>query len=399
MGGFVEGLRAAKRRHDARHAPSGFEFAFADRASFLPAEHWDALTAGRSVFSSRAYLAALDDAPPANVRPRYAVAYRNGVPAVALAMQIADVRAEDVYPRRRRGPGLPWRKLVNPKVLVCGNLLAWGRHGVCRAPALSAAEAWPAVAEALYRVRSAERLAGGADFVVVKDLGDEDAHGIDALETYSYRPFETDPDMVLDVPESCATLDDYLGLFRGKYRKSAKSVLKDVEKAGFRVEPMPDLAPHAGRLHELYREVHAGAAVRPYTLTPEYLPRVAAALSDRFRCVTVTKDGRTAGFVTVVKDGATGVGYFIGYDRAANETAPLYFRLLYAAVETSLAMGCRRVSFGRTALEPKARLGARPVPLRCWVRHRLPVINVALRRFLREVPHDVAPDRSPFREE
>jgi hypothetical protein len=396
--GLVDKLRAARRRHEARWTPSGFEFAFADRVSFLPAEHWDALTAGHSVFSSRAYLSALDATHPDNIRPRYAIAYRGGAPAVAIAMQVADVRGEDLLPRKRTGPGLPWRRLVRPKVLVCGNLLAWGRHGVCRAPGLSAAEAWPAVAEALYRVRSAERLAGGTDFVVVKDLGDADATGIEALETYSYRPFETDPDMVLDVPESCATLDDYLGLFRGKYRKSAKSVLKDTERAGFRVEALSDLAPHAARLHELYSEVHAGAAVRPVTLAPEYLPRLAAALPDQFRCVTVSKDGRAAGFVTVVKDGATAVGYYLGYDRAANETTPLYFRLLYAAVETSLAMGCRRISFGRTALEPKARLGARPVALRCWIRHRVPVVNVALRRFLREAPHDVAPERSPFSE-
>jgi hypothetical protein len=399
--GLVETIRAAKRRHEARHAPSGFEFAFADRIAFVNASHWDALTNGASVFASRAYLGALDAAAPANVRPRYAVAYRDGAPAVAISMQLVDVRGEDVLPRRRGAEGaprVPWRRTLRPRVLVCGNLLAWGCHGVCRAPGVSAAEAWPAVADALYRVRSAERLAGPTDFVVVKDLGDADVDGVETLETYSYRPFYTDPDMVLDLPGSCATLDDYFGLFRGKYRKTAKSVLTSTERAGYRVEPLDDLAPHARRLHELYRAVHANATVRPITLSPDYLPRVAAALAGGFRCVSITKDGAIAGFVTVVKDGATAVGYYIGYDRAANETAPLYFRLLYAAVETSLAMGCRRISFGRTALEPKARLGARPVPLRCWVRHRVPVLNVALRRFLREVPHDVAPDRSPFHE-
>jgi hypothetical protein len=400
--GLVDRLCAAKRRHEARRKPSGFEFAFADRIAYVNPAHWDALTAGASIFASRAYLSALDDAAPDNVSPRYAVAYRDGAPAVAVSMQLARIRGEDVLPRRAGAAGaprVPWRRAIRPRVLVCGNLLAWGRHGVCRAAGVSAAEAWPAVAEALYRVRSAERLSGNADFVLVKDLGDDDVAGVEALETYSYRPFETDPDMVLDLPASCATLDDYFGLFRGKYRKTAKSVIASTERAGYRVEPVDDLARHAARIHELYREVHANASVRPFTLSPHYLPRVATALADGFRCVTIEKDGAIAGFVTVVNDGATAVAYYIGYDRAANETAPLYFRLLYAAVETSLAMGCRRISFGRTALEPKARLGARPVPLKCWVRHRVPVVNVALRRLLREVPHDVAPDRSPFHAE
>ncbi len=205
--------------------------------------------------------------------------------------------------------------------------------------------------------------------------------------------------MVLDLPETCATLGDYLALFRGKYKKAAKSVLTSTERAGYRVEEIRDLAPHAARLHELYLEVHANADFRPFTLSPDYLPRMSAALGDAFRCVGLSKDGVLAGFVTVVKDGTTAVGYYLGYDRAANETSPLYFRLLYAAVEASLAMGCRRISFGRTALEPKSRLGARPVPLSCWVRHRVPVVNVALRCWLGDIPHDVAPDRSPFREE
>ncbi|MBK8269327.1 MAG: hypothetical protein IPK83_13885 [Planctomycetes bacterium] len=64
-----------------------------------------------------------------------------------------------------------------------------------------------------------------------------------------------------------------------------------------------------------------------------------------------------------MKDGDTAVGYYLGYDKATNETVPVYFRLLHAVIADSIAMGCKRLSLGRTALEPKARLGARPVPL------------------------------------
>jgi hypothetical protein len=125
---------------------------------------------------------------------------------------------------------------------------------------------------------------------------------------------------------------------------------------------------------------------------------VAAALGPSFRCVALSKNGAPDGFVTVVKDGETAFGYYVGFDRAANEHAPVYLRLLLAVVEQSLEMGCRRISFGRTALEPKSRLGARPVPLRCWVRHRVPLLNLALRRWLCEVPHAEAPEHEPFKD-
>jgi hypothetical protein len=52
---------------------------------------------------------------------------------------------------------------------------------------------------------------------------------------------------------------------------------------------------------------------------------------------------------------------------------------------------------GRTALEPKARLGAKPQPMRVLVRHRIPMLNVLVRALLHTISHDEAPERNPFK--
>lgn len=69
----------------------------------------------------------------------------------------------------------------------------------------------------------------------------------------------------------------------------------------------------------------------------------------------------------------------------------------YHAVELAMELGCRRLSLGRTALEPKSRLGACPVPLAVWVRHRHQALNLLLRPVLGLVPHHDAPERNPFK--
>ena len=394
---LLERLTAAHRRHRARSAPTGYEFAIADRVGLLNAADWDAVTAGGSVFTSRAYLGALDAAAPANLTPRYAIAYRDGQPAVGVAAQFVAAAGEDALPPSL-GRRTSWGRLVRARVLVCGNLLAWGRHGVSFAPGVAPSAAWPAVADALYRMRRAADLSDRTDLVIVKDLSDADAAEIGSLETYSYRSFDTEPDMVLALPPRCATFGDYLGLLRSKYRKAAKGVLADAGSAGYRVETVDAAGLAAPRVHDLYLDARQGAAIRLFELHRDYLPRMAAALGPSFRSVALSKNGSPDGFVTVVKDGETAYGYYVGFDRAANEHAPVYLRLLLAVVEQSLEMGCRRISFGRTALEPKSRLGARPVPLRCWVRHRVPLVNLALRRWLCEVPHAEAPEHEPFKE-
>ena len=103
-------------------------------------------------------------------------------------------------------------------------------------------------------------------------------------------------------------------------------------------------------------------------------------------------------FILTLKDGDTSVAYHIGFDReVAAAGVPLYLRMLHASVEQSIRFGCSRVSFGRTALEPKARLGCRPEPMFVWARHRHPVMNQLLRPLLGFIQHDEAPDVDPFK--
>jgi hypothetical protein len=66
-------------------------------------------------------------------------------------------------------------------------------------------------------------------------------------------------------------------------------------------------------------------------------------------------------------------------------------------MRTGISFGCRRVSFGRTALEPKARMGCVPEPTSIWVRHRHPMLNRLVQPLLRLIEVSEAPDFSPFK--
>lgn len=111
----------------------------------------------------------------------------------------------------------------------------------------------------------------------------------------------------------------------------------------------------------------------------------------------IERDAQLLGFIVTLRESAdTAFAYHIGFDRNAAGDAPLYLRLLHRSIEDSINLGVRRVSFGRTALEAKAALGAKPLPLHVWVRHRQPVLNKLLRGLLGRIHHNEAPERSPF---
>ena len=399
---LVNKARDLRESHKERHRPSGFGFALADSINYLDAGHWDAVTANNSLFFKPSYLRVLEEAGPDNLRQRYALVFRGRTPVAAIAAQSVSVSLSRVSQKPRKGKSAIPLEKVQEKMLVCGNLLSWGMHGIAFAPDEDSSQLWPAIAEALYRLRRADKLFGDTDLVMVKDIPDAHKDGATALSRFSYRQLETEPNMVLDISPKWQNYDDYLQGLTSRYRKHAKQVSKDVESAGCKVKLLRDaneVAHHSETLHELYLQTHRNARVRLVTLSPAFLPTLAEVLGPDLRCTVVRRDDQLLGFVITVRDGETAIGYYIGFDRTANAETPIYFRLLQTVVDDAIQFGCRRLSLGRTALEPKARLGARPDSLRIWIRHRIPMLNLIVRGLLHTISHhDEPPDRSPFKD-
>ena len=394
---LVTKARDLREHHRERHTPSGFDFALADSIDYLDQKHWSAVTAHDSLFLSPRYLQVLETAGPDNIRQRYALIFQDKAPVAAIAAQSVTV---SVARLRRKSSGNGRLDQLEEKMLVCGNLLSWGMHGISFAPNVDHEPLWPAIAEAIYRLRRVDKLFGDTAFVMVKDIPDEYARAANALSRFSYRELETEPNMVLDIAPQWKSYDDYLASLTSKYRKQSKQIDKEVAAAGGVVEEIKSdqIARNAEQLHALYLQTHKNARLRLVTLPVTFLPTLADRLGDDMRFTILKRGDELLGFVTTVKDGETAVGYYIGFDRKANAEIPIYFRLLQSVVGHAIDLGCKRLSLGRTALEPKARLGARPDPMRIWIRHRIPMLNLIIRGLLHTIDdHEEPPERNPFK--
>jgi hypothetical protein len=374
----------------------------------LNEEHWDCVTAGRSLFLSRRYLSLLKDHAPAGLRLHAALVYQEGSPVAAVAAQSLRIRGSDLAAggeaavrKRERAVRLLGRG-YDERVLVCGNLLSWGNHGIAFADGVDPERVWPGVTEALYRMRRADRLFGETDLMLLKDLPASDAVAAAAVRPYSYRALDTEPDMVLSLDPGWTTFEDYLASLRKDYRKAIRTTHKQIDEAGLTVQRLSaeEMASAAAHVHRLYLNVQARQRFRLVTLAPTYLPALAKAFPEEFVARGVrSAEGELVGFVTTFRDVDGAVGYYIGYDRELAATGvPLYLRLLHCVVEDGIALRAPRISFGRTALEPKARLGAEPRPMRCFVKHRVEPMNLVVRGLIDMMPEpDLPPERHPFK--
>lgn len=399
--------RTAKKR---LRGPTDLNFAIADRIGLLNESAWDSITAPSGFFLSRAYLAMLETVSPSNLTLRYALVSTDegATPIAAIVMQVAEISPKEVRPLKAASASkrekllAPLKQKINAlatqRVLVCGNLLTYGQHGVAVAKGFEPEAIWHAVAEALYRVREAEKLTGDTHFVLIKDLHAPFTDAAKQLEALSYRYVETEPNMVLTLDPTWKSHDDYLASMASKYRSSVKNaVLKPMEEAGCTIEILDDVRAHEARLHTLYLSVQANADVRPFTLHAGYFSALKAAAGKNCRISIARKGASILGFVLTLADGETAIVYHIGFDREAAAGLPIYLRLLHAGIAESIAMGCKTISFGRTALEPKATLGAKPQTFGVLMRHRQGVLNKLIKNLLIGFEHDDAPERSPFK--
>lgn len=392
--GIIDQVKDKIQRHQERHSETGHRFVLADGIDFVNQANWDQVANENSVFLSRRYFRALESSAPVNTQQRYAVAYdRHKQPVVIVAAQVALIGGEQLTQESGTITDAIKQK-YQERVLVCGNLVSSGLHGVGFAPDLDPALGWRIVAEALYKIRQAEKLAGPIDFVMIKDLKKPLLPPSEMLERYSYRRIQTDPDMVLNLGAGVRSFDDYLALLTTKYRGRIKKIIKAIEAADLTIERLQLDDALDAQIHALYLQVENKSATRLATLPPGYFLALQRELGEDFRCVGIWDQGTVVGFVSVIKDADYAVAYYVGLDYQVNEQHPIYFRLLQLVIQVALDWGCQQVSFGRTALEPKANLGAEPVEEFVWARHRVPVVNFMVRKLFRNVPFDEAPKRS-----
>ena len=396
----VSGIKNALARHTRRAKPSGLHSVLSDRVDFLNPVHWDSLTANASFFMSRAYRRLLETHAPEGMQSRYALVYQGERPIVALAAQVLEVSGNQLLSlpdSRLRKKAL---KSFKARLLVCGSLVSSGFHGLAFAADVDADVLWHAVAEALFRIRRADRLHGKIDYVMIKDLDQTRSDSAQPLRDFSYRPLQTEAEMAMPIRPGWRSFDDYLADLNTSYRGKARKIIKQVSEAGYRVERNADATLHDAELNALYREVEQRASTRLSALPVGYFGALASVAGPaRFRCTLIRNDDAIVAFMTTIKDGDRALGYYVGINYEVNAKVPLYLRMLQCLIDDAIELECSELSFGRTAMEPKAALGATAQASHVWLRHRVPVVNAVVREMFARVSPEDAPQRKPFKEQ
>lgn len=361
---------------------------------------WDEIAAQACLFNRSPFLLAFEAGMPDTLEPRYVVFSADGAPVAVMVCQILTLRADRIAPAESKWANrfAPLLGVLRMRAFLCGNFMGWGYSGIVFAPGVDRERHWPQLAAAIGRLHKLDSGIRAARLQLVLDLSADDVSGAKHLEAQGYRSMAAEPDMVLHIDPAWRSFADYRTALKSKYRKASVEMDMALATAGCVIERLTDVESHAGELIALHLQVHEQSPHRFVSLRREFIPALAQRLGHDFVCTVIRRDERILGFITTLIDGDTALAYVVGHDVTANTGLPIYLRLLQTAVETGIERGCRRVTYGRTALEPKARIGAVPTPLTIYGRHRGWLLGPLLMRAAgRMAPAGMPPLRSPFK--
>ena len=358
-------------------------------ASSIPEEiesDWNALVGDETVFLHTRYFKALGDLGKM-LTYRYAWFTREGSLVGIAAFQITIAESSDLSTNLESDSffsSIANRFLRNKtlafRVLVLGNSFASGEHGFRFKDSVSGALQPDLLEAAIDMIKKAEKENGNRiSATIIKDFYPESFRFADRFSNFRFAEFFVDPNMIMPVKPTWETFEDYLRALTSKYRTKAKAALKRSSKLEIRELTVEDIDSLQEDLLKLYKQVYERADFKLGRLDAESFFNLKRHLHDCFTLNGYFLENKLVGFQSGFFYNGTLDCHFVGIDYDLNYEHAIYQRMLYEYIRLGIESKVERISFGRTAMEIKSTVGAFPVDMKCYVRHRAKASNTLLR--------------------
>ena len=362
---------------------------------------WD-LLANNNIFLSRNYLEALEKAAPTNMTCHFIGVFR-GTELVAIALsQFLDLNAIDCYGNKNPIRHLSLKNYLfrkySSKILVMGNNMLSGQNAF----AVSATASIPDVLQCLSSAADALKAnfkTKGID-IHITTFKDFQSTEIEDFKIPAFKEdlrFSVQPNMVLALSNKWKTEQDYVNAMSKKYRtqfKRSRTKAMGIEKRELGLE---EIKEQEDKLQELYLHVASNAPFNTFYLPKQHFSVLKEKLLSDFMLVGYFLDEQLIGFKTMIRNGEVLDTYFLGYDDSIQKEKMLYLNMLYDMTSHAIHNGFSKIIFGRTALEIKSSIGARPEEMVGLMKHSNKLINRFLPFFFNYLePKTVWQERNPF---
>jgi len=366
---------------------------------------WDTAAQGAGLYLQRPYLLALEEAMSESMEFRYVIYFCEQANPIGVAyFQAVDLRDNGSKYRdgvKKLGP-VVGNRIVNEmkiRTLVCGNVFHCGDHGFHFGDHLSYEDAMTKVESTMQRFKKSNALNSKVSIFLFKEFWPEQFAASDRLLDKRYHRFPMDVNMTMEIAPHWDSTEDYLKDLVSKSRTRFKSILKKSNAIEVRSMHAVELEAESARLEDLFKGVLEQSPFIFGRLEMPIYAKWKKELGDDLMFHGFFLEDKLVGFNSAFVLGDSLDVHYVGIDYDYNREYMIYQRMLIDLLQFGIDKGLKRIKFGRTAELAKSALGAVPVHMMLYVKHRNIIANRLIRPLMRSVEVSEFELRSPFKQQ
>jgi hypothetical protein len=363
---------------------------------------WDEV-AHENAFLQTPYLKVLEESAPTNMQCFYVGIFeKNSLIGVAL-VQYLDLNKLESFGERDQCIKTYVRNFIFKNfashALFLGNNMITGQNGYTfnkEIDAITIAELLSKCADEITSYFKKQDI--NIHIVSFKDFYQESATELKKSTFSLLYEFNTQPNMIFELQNQWKTNTEYIEALTKKYRDQYKRAHKKFEGIETRELSLHEIILKENRIYELYFHVAKNAPFNTFFLAKNHFSSFKRQCGPKFILVGYYLKNELVGFHTLLVNGKTLETYFLGYDEQIQKEKMLYLNMLYNMTEFGIENQFKKIIFGRTALEIKSSIGAKPVIMSGFIYHTNKWINRILPKIFPNLePTLVWRQRHPFK--
>jgi hypothetical protein len=410
---FCKPIRNKSRYKPLRQIDQTFSFTEFEKASLINSKDWNAVI-GDSIFFNIDYLKLIEKCTHVDLKCRYVIIYKKGIPCGIIYFQLTDFKAnvfgdllqneiDEIKSHRLK----LFEKYIQSKeehdvlfrMLTCGNNLISGEYGFLKNNHIDRSDFYKVLCALVKTISSEENLRGKISALLIKDFY-KAVPEIEKNESFKGESFSVEPNLIVDIPKDIESLDAYFQLFSKKYRNRAKGILKFRNGFSIKELSLEEITAANDEMFTLYQNIYDKAKFKLLQLPANYFSEVKKIFNDQFHVKGFYVNEKLVAFSSWFQMPDNSIeAHYIGLNYEVNEQMELYQNILYDFVELAIINKNDHVNLGRTAAEIKTTIGAKAHDLICYIQPQNTVSKLIVKPFIEFLsPKDWIP-RNPFKEE
>ncbi len=281
-------------------------------------------------------------------------------------------------------------------LLVCGNMSVSGQHAISCLPEYLTlvCDTLPQIIKGVcLQVESQGKLSA----TILKDFPFSNDPVKSTILKEGFISFVMDPIMEIHQVNNWKNFDEYLDSMTSKYRLRANNVIKKIETFKQLDFNLTDIESNVDRINELYFAVQHRSPVRLVKPDAQCFIHLKKHLKNNFLFKAFYLEDKMVAFMTGIFNTYEYEAYHIGIDYHYNKDYALYQNILYSFINEAINARVNTLSFGRTALEMKTTVGAKPYDYSAYMYLNNRILNKLVKPFLPDNPPTNWTPRDPFK--